>query len=138
VKLVLEMAWMRDLVSAKNLVLLRREVDRPYPRVPVVGESIYLDDAGSIDHEVKQVVWGNDGVGYLWVGERTLEQHGEASLGDLYDAGFIEVQSFEEEDADEGFEARWGEIVRDLTEQGPDEGDSDGEDGRGTAPEEPE
>ncbi len=38
-----------------------RAVERPYQRVPVVGELVMLDDHGDIGHVIDQVSWDNDG-----------------------------------------------------------------------------
>ena len=42
-----------------------RTVDRAYPRVPVVGELVMLDDHGDIGHAIDQVSWDNDGQAVL-------------------------------------------------------------------------
>jgi hypothetical protein len=42
-----------------------RAVDRPYARVPVVGEQVMLDDAGEHGQPIDQVSWDNDGVPVL-------------------------------------------------------------------------
>lgn len=42
-----------------------RAVDRPYARVPVVGELVMLDDAAEHGHAVDQVSWDNDGAAVL-------------------------------------------------------------------------
>lgn len=38
-----------------------RVVERPYYRVPAVGELVMLDDAGAVGHAIDRVSWDNDG-----------------------------------------------------------------------------
>ena len=42
-----------------------RAVERPYHRVPAVGELVMLDDAGEVGHAVDQISWDNDGAPVL-------------------------------------------------------------------------
>lgn len=38
-----------------------RAIDRAYPRVPVAGELVMLDDHGDLGEVIDQVSWDNDG-----------------------------------------------------------------------------
>ncbi|MFN2465442.1 MAG: hypothetical protein ABR598_04160 [Candidatus Dormibacteria bacterium] len=65
------------------------EVERPYARVPVVGESVYLPATrfGQSHPEIARVQWGEGEVPDLILGTYWNESEG-ASLDELTEAGF--------------------------------------------------
>jgi hypothetical protein len=86
-KLVLLAEWMK---SEPEVVghLLKREVDRPYARVPIAGEELFLDDGGGWQARIHTVSWDNEGTPFLFLGRFDGD---EETLDALKETGFQEV-----------------------------------------------
>lgn len=80
--------------------IYRREVDRPYSRVPIAGELVQLDDEPTFGMDVDHVSWDNELPPSL---EFELEEDGLTDEQWLIDAGFerIDAGAYPEEDEEE-------------------------------------